>query len=95
MDGKEAARAAIERRKVFRRVFSGDDGGSVLAWILNDCRYFSQDAHIINPELAAFCNRLLGMAGIIHPGNLVGDTQARLKYANDRDLIEIIGDEHE
>jgi hypothetical protein len=91
----EAARAAIEERKVFRRVFSGDEGAAVLTWILNECGYFSQDAGIIEPPLTAFCNRLLGKTGAIHPDNLHGDTAARLANANDRDLVKIIGDENE
>jgi hypothetical protein len=92
---KEAARVAIEERKIFRRVFSGAEGEAVLTWILNECRYFSQDAQIIDPALTAFCNRLLGKAGIIHPANLHGDTAARLANANDLDLAQIIGDENE
>ena len=92
-NGREAAKAAIEERKIFRRVFAGEDGTAVLAWILNECRYFSQEAQIIDPALAAFCNRLLGKAGIIHPANLNGDTAARLANANDLDLAQIIGEE--
>jgi hypothetical protein len=95
MTEKETARAEIEERKIFRRVFSGADGTAALAWILNECRYFSQEARIIDPALAAFCNRLLGKTGIIHPDNLNGDTAARLANANDADLEKIIGDENE
>ncbi|MDR0637367.1 MAG: hypothetical protein LBG27_00415 [Spirochaetaceae bacterium] len=95
MNGKEAAKAAIEERKIFRRVFAGEDGTAVLAWILNECRCFSQEAQIIDPALTAFCNRLLGKTGIIHPDNLHGDTAARLANANDLDLAQIIGDGHE
>jgi hypothetical protein len=95
MTRKETARVAIEERKIFRRVFSGTDGTAVLAWILNECRYFSQEAQIIDPALTAFCNRLLGKSGIIHPDNLNRDTEARLANANDLDLEKIIGDENE
>jgi hypothetical protein len=95
MNEREKAVAAIEERKIFRRVFSGEDGTAVLTWILNECRYFSQDEQIIDPALTAFCNRLLGKTGIIHPENLHGDTAARLAAANDRDLAKIIGDDNE
>jgi hypothetical protein len=95
MTERKKAVAAIEERKIFRRVFSGEDGTAVLAWILNECRYFSQDAQIIDPALTAFCNRLLGKTGVIHPENLHGDTAARLANANDRDLAKIIGDNDE
>jgi hypothetical protein len=87
---QDAAKLEQEDRKIFRRVFANQDGKSVLTWILNECRYFSQDAKEIDPLLMGFCNRLLGKAGIIHPLNLFEDVESRVNNANDRDLEQII-----
>ena len=87
---QEAARQEREDRRIFRRVFGTEDGKNVLTWILNECRYFSQDAKDIDPLLMGFCNRLLGKTGIIHPQNLFEDVEARVNNADDRDLEEII-----
>jgi hypothetical protein len=95
MNDRDTAQSGIKEREIFRRVFSGEDGTAVLTWILNECRYYSQEAQIIDPLLIGFCNRLLGKTGIIHPSNLYEDTAARLANANDRDLAKIIGDENE
>jgi hypothetical protein len=91
---KDTAKQEKEERKIFRRVFDTQDGKNVLTWILNEARYFSSDAREIDPVLIGFCNRLLNKTGIIHPGNLYEDTEARMRNANDRDLDQIInGDE--
>jgi hypothetical protein len=90
-----AAKMEREDRKIFRRVFGGVDGKNVLTWILNECRYFSQEAQIIDPLLMGFCNRLLGKIGINQPSNLFEDVAARVDNANDRDLDEIIGGQDE
>jgi hypothetical protein len=87
---KEAAIQEMEERKIFRDVFGSERGKNVLAWILNECRYFSQDSAIIDPLLMGFCNRLLGKIGINHTANLYQDVSARVDNANDRDLDEII-----
>jgi hypothetical protein len=87
---QDAAKMERDERKIFRRVFGSQDGINVLAWILNECRYFSQDAKEIDPLLMGFCNRLLGKIGIIHPANLFEDTEARVNNANDRDLNQIL-----
>ena len=87
---QEAARLEKEDRKVFRRVFGTQDGKNVLTWILNECRYFSQNAQEIDPMLMGLSNRLLGKIGIINPLNLFEDAAARVDNANDRDLDEII-----
>ena len=87
---KEAARQEREERKIFRDVFQSERGKNVLAWILNECRYFSQDSTIIDPLLMGFCNRLLGKIGINHIANLYQDVSVRLDNANDRDLDAII-----
>jgi hypothetical protein len=87
---KEAATQEREERKIFRDVFGTERGKNVLAWILNECRYFSQDSAIIDPLLMGFCNRLLGKIGINHAANLYQDVSARVDNANDRDLEEII-----
>jgi hypothetical protein len=94
-EAKESARQEKEERKIFRRVFGGEDGKNVLTWILNECRYFSQDAQTIDPLLMGFCNRLLGKIGITQPSNLFEDVGARVDNANDRDLDEIIGGQDE
>ena len=86
----DAAELELEDRKVFRRVFGTDDGKNVLAYILNECRYFSQDSKEIDPLLMGFCNRLLGKIGINHPLNLFEDVEARVNNANDRDLEQIM-----
>ena len=87
---QDAAKIERDDRKIFRRVFGSQDGKNVLTWILNECRYFSQDAKEIDPLLMGFCNRLLGKTGIIHPLNLFEDVEARVNNANDRDLEQII-----
>jgi len=87
---QDAAKTERDERKIFRRVFGNEDGKNVLTWILNECRYFSQDAKEIDPLLMGFCNRLLGKTGIIHPFNLFEDVEARVNNANDRDLEQII-----
>jgi len=92
---KDAAKQEQEERKIFRRVFDTQDGKNVLTWILNECRYFSQDSREIDPVLMGFCNRMLGKIGIIHPVNLYEDTEARVRNANDRDLEQIINSQEE
>jgi len=92
---QEAARQEREDRKIFRRVFGTEDGKNVLTWILNECRYFSQDAKEIDPLLMGFCNRLLGKIGINHPLNLFEDVEARVNNANDLDLEQIINTKDE
>jgi hypothetical protein len=87
---KEIAEQEREERKIFRDVFGTERGKNVLAWILNECRYFSQDSAIIDPLLMGFCNRLLGKIGVNHAANLYQDVSARVDNANDRDLDEII-----
>jgi hypothetical protein len=87
---KEAATQEQEDRKIFRRVFTNQDGKNVLTWILNECRYFSQDSSVIDPVLMGLCNRILGKIGIIQPLNLFEDVEARVNNANDRDLEQII-----
>jgi len=87
---QDAAKQEQEERKIFRRVFGTSDGKNVLTWILNEARYFSSDAREIDPMLMGLCNRLMNKIGIIHPGNLYEDTDARVRNANDRDLEEII-----
>ena len=86
---QDAAKREQEDRKVFRRVFGTEDGKNVLTWVLNECRYFAQDANDLDPLLHAFCNRLLGKIGINHTSNLFEDTAARVDNANDRDLERI------
>jgi len=90
---QDEAKLELEDRKVFRRVFGNDDGKNILTWILNECRYFSQDAKEIDPLLMGFCNRLLTKVGILHPRNLFEDTAARVNNSNDRDLEQIINND--
>ncbi len=52
---------------VFKTAFSGEDGKTMLYWILNECGYFATDAGNIKPELIAFANRLLYEGGITSP----------------------------
>ena len=92
---QDAAKTERDERKILRRVFGTEDGKIVLTWILNECRYFSQDAKEIDPLLIGFCNRLLGKIGIIHPQNLFEDVEARVDNANDRDLEQIINNKEE
>jgi hypothetical protein len=87
---QDTAKLELEDRKIFRRVFGTEDGKNVLTWVLNECRYFSQDSKEVDPLLMAFCNRLLGKIGVIHPLNLFEDTAARVNNINDRDLEQII-----
>jgi hypothetical protein len=92
---QDAAKQEQEERKIFRRVFGTQDGKNVLTWILNECRYFSQDSKDVDPLLMALCNRLLGKIGIINPLNLFEDVEARVNNANDRDLEQIINNKEE
>lgn len=85
-DMKTRVKKEMEDREVFRRVFGGYEGRSVLAWILNDNGYFSLVKDAIEPERVAFCNRLLNRLGVVHALNLFEDTAARVTAANDRDL---------
>jgi hypothetical protein len=87
---QEEAKIEFEDRKVFRRVFSTEDGKNVLTWILNECRYFSQDPKEIDPLLLGFSNRLLGKIGILHTFNLFDDVKVRIDNSNDKDLDHII-----
>jgi hypothetical protein len=84
----ERAKKEMHDREVFRRVFNGYEGHSVLAWILNDNGYFSLDKDLITPDRIAFCNRLLNRLGVVHAMNLFEDTDARVNAANDKDLEE-------
>jgi hypothetical protein len=87
MDNDEArVRKELEDREVFRRVFGGSEGQSILTWILNDNGYFSLNADLIAPNQIAFCNRLLNRLGVVHALNLFEDTAARASAANDKDL---------
>ena len=52
---------------VFKVTFSGEDGKTMLYWILNECGYFATSAGDIRPELVAFANRLLYEGGITSP----------------------------
>lgn len=52
---------------VFKVAFSGEDGKTMLYWILNECGYFALDASIIKPDLIALANRLLNAGGITAP----------------------------
>ena len=92
-EAETVIRNEMEDRKIFRRVFGSEEGKNVLTWILNECRYFSQDSKEIDPLLMGFCNRLLNKAGIIHPINLFEDTAARVDNANDRDLDQMIANQ--
>ena len=87
---QDTAKQELEERKIFRRVFGTEDGKNVLTWILNECRYFAQDANDLDPLLHAFCNRLLGKIGISQPNNLFEDTAVRVDNSNDRDLEQIL-----
>ena len=60
----------------------------VFAEILNDCNYFSQDPDLINPELIAHCNRLMGRMGILTPRSLDRVAQALLDAARANDFEE-------
>jgi hypothetical protein len=80
----------MEDRKIFRAVFGTMEGKSVLTWILNECRYFSNEPKEIDQLLTAFCNRLLGKIGILHSMNLFEDVEARMANANDRDLAKAV-----
>ncbi len=54
-------------QEVFKVTFSGEDGKTMLYWILNECGYFSTKVESIKPELIAFANRLLLEGGITSP----------------------------
>lgn len=52
---------------VFKVAFSGEDGKTMLYWILNECGYFATDASLIKPDLIALANRLLNAGCITSP----------------------------
>ncbi len=53
--------------EVFRVTFSGEDGKTMLYWILQECGYFETNPNLISPELTSFANRLLATGGINVP----------------------------
>jgi hypothetical protein len=75
------------QRSIFREHFSTRDGPEILAWIGNYCGAWSQDPARIKPELLAFWNTLLGMAGIVHTENLRTIAQKLLEASNDEDIV--------
>ena len=75
-----------QRRLLIRGVFDDPAGREVLAWILNECGYWSMDEGAIKPELVAFANRLLAEIGIVHPRNLVMIADKLMDAATDEDL---------
>jgi hypothetical protein len=75
-----------ETRALFRNVFKGEEGASVLTWILGQCGYYTFDPAEADQVLLAFANRLLNKIGIVHMENLVEDTISRLNGANDKDI---------
>ena len=52
---------------VFKVAFSGEDGKTMLYWLLNECGYFATDPSRIHPDLIALANRLLYAGGITAP----------------------------
>jgi hypothetical protein len=84
---KAEIEAALENRKIFRRVFCGSqEGKDVLVWFLNQCGYYSADPQLVDPVLIALANRVLSNIGVVHAENLFDDIGARLGTANDRDI---------
>lgn len=55
---------------IYQNVFSSSEGEAILLDILNRCGFFSQDPSLINPDLIAFANWLLGRIGIDTVENL-------------------------
>lgn len=53
--------------EVFRVTFSGEDGKTMLYWILQECGYFETNPNLISPELTSFANRLLSTGGVNQP----------------------------
>ena len=64
MASKETRRTIQD---VFKVAFSGEDGKTMLYWILNECGYFAVNPSLIKPDLIALANRLLNAGGITAP----------------------------
>ena len=82
----EDIQAIILERQRFQSVINDP---AILGWILNDCNYFSYDPELINPELLAHCNRLMGKMGIMTPWSVDRVAQALLDAARDNDFEEV------
>jgi len=78
-----------QRRRIFRETFCTQYGQAVLAEILNECGYFSNDPNIIKPELVSLANWILQSCGIVTAANLFRFTEAIVSIANDKDLEQM------
>ncbi len=87
---EEAIRQIREERAHFRTTVGRDP--YVLASILDDRCYWSQDAKLILPDSIAFCNRLLGRMGIVVPGSGLRLAQALISCATEDDLNMVKGE---
>ncbi len=79
---------------VFKVAFSGEDGKTMLYWILNECGYFSTDASVIRPELIALANRLLLAGGITSPAEAGRYIESIITVAREAERIEDEEDEY-
>lgn len=78
----------VEERKIFQRALLTPDGREFLAWMANECGYWSQNPQIGDPILRALFNRILGKLGIVTPGNLFALANALADTATMADLEE-------
>lgn len=81
---------------VFKVAFSGEDGKTMLYWILNECGYFSTDASAISPDLIALANRLLLVGGVTSPreagryiDNIISVAREAERIDNEEDEYDI------
>lgn len=76
----------ISERQAWISTFSGDDGRAVLAAILNELGYFSDDPSLIHPAKIATANWILRQMGILTLDNIGPYTDALVSSASINDL---------
>lgn len=82
-------------QEVFKVAFSGEDGKTMLYWILNECGYFATDPSAIRPELIALANRLLFTGGITSPSEAGRYIDNIIQVAREAKQIDNEEDEYE
>lgn len=73
-------------RMIWQTVFCNDDGKAVLAQIMNKLGAFSQDPHVIDPNLIAVSNWILSKIGILTIPNLNAYVSAIVDSNSGKDI---------
>lgn len=80
---------------VFKVAFSGEDGKTMLYWILNECGYFATDPRYVSPELIAFANRLLLAGAVTAPQEAGRYIDSILQVSRGAEHIDISKEDEE